>query len=477
VRTRLLAILAPIVLLLACAVGPDFHRPAAPADRPYTREVRGRSDRAPSFRDGGVVAGDWWRILQCPALDAVVGEALASNPGLEAARATLRQSQNSLRGGYGVFFPQANAQAGVSRQLYNPAPATLPSSTFNLFTVAGSVSYTVDLWGGNRRQVEILGAAVDSQRYALAAAYVMLTSNVVNAVIAQSAYRAEIEATQSTIALLREQVHIADVQATSGVVPYSNVLTLQSQLASTLATLPPLEQKIDQVDDLLAALTGRVPADYKERPVLLADLQLPSDLPLSIPSQLVRQRPDILVAEAELHAANANIGVATAAMLPNITLSASYGFNNSSPGSLLSAGSPFWSLGAGLVQPIFHGGALYYQRKAAIDARDAAAAEYRQTVLAAFEQVVDTLRALGHDADSLSAQIVAVETSEKAMHLIDANYHAGIATYLQVLIADGQYLQAKTSYVQAVAQRLQDTVTLYVALGGGWWTTPAASHG
>lgn len=480
-RRRSLALLTPCLLTLGCVVGPDFHRPTAPVEQGYTpeptRQTAVADGQAQRFLEGLPVDPKWWQLLRCPALDSIVEQALAGNPGLEAARANLRKSQDSLRAGYGVFFPQADAHAGVSRQLYNPAPGTLPSSTFNLFTLSGTISYAVDLWGGERRQVEALAAGVDANRYSLAATYVMLTSNVVDSVIAQAAYRDEIDATKTTVVLLREQVRIANAQATGGTVPYSNVLSLESQVASTEATVPPLEEKIDQAADLLAALTGMTPASWRQPPLALSDLKLPENLPLTVPSQLVRQRPDVLIAEAELHAANASIGVATAAMLPNLTLSAGYGVNNASAGDSFSATSPFWSLGAGLTQPLFHGGALYYQRKASIDARDAAAAEYRQTVLGAFQQVADTLRGLSHDADGLTAQTAAVETAEKAMRLIQANYQAGIGTYLQVLVADEQYLQAKISYVQAVAQRLQDTVALYVALGGGWWNTRSASHG
>jgi NodT family efflux transporter outer membrane factor (OMF) lipoprotein len=336
------------------------------------------------------------------------------------------------------------------------------------------VSYAIDLWGGQRRGIEALQAGVDAQRYALASATVMLASNVVDAVVAQAAYRAEIDAISGILALLRQQVRIAEAQAAVGTVPYSNVLSLQSQLATTEATLAPLQQKIDQAHDLLAALSGRTPASYDMPAIGLDDLHLPEDVPVSVPSQLVRQRPDILVAEAQLHAANANIGVATAAMLPNLTLSANLGVGNTSLADLLSSNSSFWGVGAGLTQPIFRGGTLYYQRKAAVDARDAAAASYRQTVLVAFEQVADTLRALEHDAEALGAQREATETAEKALRLIEANYQAGIATYLQVLVADTQYLQAKVAYFQSAAQRMQDTVALYVSLGGGWWNVPEA---
>jgi len=430
------------------------------------------------YVEGGVISANWWKMLRCPALDAIVNEALArSNPHIEGAVATLRQSQDSLRAGYGVFFPQLDMHAGASRQLYNPAPGTLPSSTFNLFTLSGTVSYAIDIWGGSRRQVEVLGAAVEAQQYALAGVYVMLSSNVVDAVIAQAAYRDEIEATKATAVLLREQIRIAIAQEAGGTVAYSNVLSLQSQLASIEATLPPLEQKIDQASNLLAVLSGTTPFSWRHTPVSLADLQLPQDLPLSIPSQLVRQRPDVLIAEAKLRAANATIGIATAAMLPSLTLSAGYGVNSPSIGDLLSPAALFWNLAAGLTQPMFHGGTLYYQRQAAIDARDAAAADYRETVLSAFGQVADTLRGLGHDADALRAQTDAVTAAEKALNLLHANYQAGIATYLQVLVADDQYLQTRMGYTQAIAQRLQDTVALYVALGGGWWNSPVMSSG
>ncbi len=478
---RLAALAVPWLLNVQCAVGPDFHRPAAPDDPGFTREpvkeTVAAEGTAQRFVEGRSVAASWWRILRSPALDSMVDQAIAANPGLESARATLRKNQDSLRAGYGVFFPQLDGRAGVTRERYNPIPGTLPSSTFNLFTLSGTVSYALDLWGGARRELEALKAGVLAQQYTLAGAYVMLTSNVVDAIIAQAAYRAEIDATKATIGLFREQVRIAKAQVVAGTVPYANVLSLQSQMASTEATLPPLEEKIDQATDLLAALTGTTPAKFRQAPILLADLSLPSEVPVSLPSQLVRQRPDVLIAEATLHSANAGIGVATAAMLPNLTLSADYGANSTTIPSLFTAGSVFWGLGAGLTQPIFHGGTLYYQRKAAIDARDAAAADYRQTVLAAFEQVADTLQGLRHDAEALVAQTEAVDTAEKALQLVQANYQAGVATYLQVLVANGQYLQAKIGYVEAVAQRLQDTAALCVALGGGWWNNPGATRG
>lgn len=479
---RLCALVVPWCFGLGCAVGPDFHRPAVPDDavgfiRNPVKETVVADGKAQRVVEGQAATADWWRALHCPALDSIVRQAIAANPGLESARATFRRSQDNLRAGAGVFFPQIDAKAGLSRQRYNPAPGSLPSSIFNLFTLSGTVSYALDIWGGARRELEVLEAGLEAQRFALAGAYVMLAGNVVNAVIAQASYRAEIEVTTAAVNLLREQVRIGNAQVAAGTIPYLNVLSLESQLASTEATLPLLEEKVDQTADLLAALSGTTPATFRRTLVVLSDLDLPRDLPVSLPSQMVRQRPDILIAESQLHAANASIGVATAAMLPNVTLSANYGVNDTTSSSLFSAGSVFWGLGAGLTQPLFHGGTLYYQRRAAIDARDATAADYRQTVLAAFEQVADALQSLSHDAEAVLAQTAAVASADRVVRLVQANYDAGVATYLQVLVANGQYLQSKIGYVQAVAQRLQDTAALCVALGGGWWNTPAATTG
>ncbi len=475
-NSRAALLLAAIGLGGGCAVGPDFRRPEAPQGAGYGQDAaaptKAAEGQAQQFVEGSPVPAEWWTMLRCPALDAMVAQALAANPGLEATRATLRQNQDLLRAGYGVFFPQVDMHAGASRQRYDPAPGTIPASTFNLFTLSGTVSYAVDLWGGERRHVEALRAGVDAQRHALAGAKLMLASNVVDAVVARAAYASEIDATRSILVVLREQVRIAGAQASGGTIPYANVLSLQSQLASTEATVPPLEARIDEADHLLAALGGATPATWRTPEVNLAELHLPEEVPLTVPSQLVRQRPDVLIAEEQLHAANANIGVATAAMLPNLTLSAGFGVNNTSAGDLFASTSPFWSLGAGLLQPVFHGGTLEYQRRAAVDARDAAAASYRQTVLAAFQQVADTLRGLSHDADQLAAEREAVDAARSGLALTQANYQAGIGTYVQVLVADTQYLQAETAYLDVVARRLQDTVALYVALGGGWEPLP-----
>jgi len=469
--------------LSGCAVGPDFVRPEAPGVTRYTPEPAPRTTvaaagRAQTFTEGARIAADWWRLFGSAKLDAIVAQSLADNPTLQAAEASLRRSQDNLRAGYGVFFPSIDAGAGVGRERSNPAAlgSSQPASVFNLLTLSASVSYTLDVWGGNRRALEGLGAQVEADRVTVLGTYLMLSGNAVNAVIAQAAYRAQIQATRDLVTFEKQQIHVAEAQVQAGTVPQSNVLSLRSQLASTEAGLPALQLKVDQADHLLAVLAGRTPGEYAPVPVALGEISLPTDVPVTLPSELVRQRPDILLAEAQLHAANAQIGVATAAMLPSLTLSAGYGVASNTPGTLLSATSSLWNVGAGITAPLFRGATTWYQRKAAIDAHEQATALYRQAVLAAFQQVADTLRALEHDAEALRAQQEAVDTAEEALKLVQFNYEAGIATYLQVLVADGQYLQTKQGYLQAVAQRLQDTVALYVALGGGWWNGTTAAR-
>jgi NodT family efflux transporter outer membrane factor (OMF) lipoprotein len=401
----------------------------------------------------------------------LVKEAVSQNQSLQAAQAALRQSQENLKAGYGVFFPQADASFDATRQKFSPSRfgGTSPASTFNLFTLSATVSYALDIFGGERRAVESLQAQTDFQRYTVLGTYLTLTGNIVNTIIAQAAYREEIKATEEIIGLLSEETSITEAQAQAGTVPWVSALSLRSQLATFEATLPPLRQKLDQSMHLLATLAGRTPADWSPPEINLSDLSLPTDLPVTLPSLFVRQRPDILAAEAQLHSASADIGVATAALFPSFTLSGGYGFNSTSMGDLIKSGSSIWNLGANVTAPLFHGGSLWFHRKAAIEAYQQSLAGYRQTVLSAFAQVADTLRALEHDAEAVRSQSQALEASGESVRLIRANYQAGTVNYLQILVANYQYQQAKLGYLQAKAQRLQDTVALFVALGGGWW--------
>ena len=468
--------LASLFSMYGCAVGPDFVRPQTPPVERYTHTsdptaTLPADGEAQHFEPGAKIAAVWWRLFNSPQLDAMVKEAIASNPNLQAAQASLRRSQAELRAGNGIFYPQLDAGFGATRQKYSPlrVGAGAPSSIFNLFTLAANVSYALDVFGGERRVVESLQAQVDLQRYLVAGAYITLSGNVVNASIARAAYLAEIEATEQMIALQKEQTGITEAQVQAGTVPYSNMLGIQSQMAAFEATLPPLKQKLSQTEHLLATLAGRTPAEWEPPQVGLADIALPGELPITLPSELVRQRPDILAAEAELHSSSAEIGVATAALFPSFTLNGTYGQNNTAMNDLFKSSGNFWSLGANLSAPLFHGGTLSAKQQAAVEGYQQSLANYRQTVLSAFAQVADTLRALEYDAQSLHSLSQELNTAEEALRLVQANDQAGIANYLQVLVADGQYHQAKIGYLQAKAQRLQDTVALFVALGGGWW--------
>jgi NodT family efflux transporter outer membrane factor (OMF) lipoprotein len=473
--------IALLGLLAGCAMGPNFHHPPAPpvthysngADPASTVSVQGTAQQ---FKPGAAVAAQWWRLFRSTQIDAVIKEAFSNNPGLQAAQASLRASQNDLRSGYGIFYPSIDAGAGATRERYSPINVgqSIPSSIFNVFTLSTSVSYALDLFGGQRRLVEGLHAEVDVAQANERATYLALAANIVNTVVAAAAYRAEIEATTHLIEMRKEQVAIAKVQAQAGTVPYSNVLSLQSQLASYEATIPQLEQKLVQSDDLLAVLAGHTPAEWQAPPVRVEDLTLPGTLPVSLPSDLVRQRPDLLAAEATAHAASADVGIATAALLPSVTLSGGYQAASNSSRRLFPGNGRAWSVGAAATAPLFEGGTLWYKRKAAVENYTQAMALYRQTVLAAFEQVADTLRGLDHDAAVLLAEDDALSSAADALHLVQANYEAGIATYLDVLTADTQYHQAKIADLQAIAVRYQDTVALFAALGGGWWnTTPS----
>jgi NodT family efflux transporter outer membrane factor (OMF) lipoprotein len=473
--------------IAGCAVGPDFVRPQPPGVERYTTDplpsttiaADGQTQR---FDPTARVGAAWWQLFGSPAIDAVLAEAFANNATVQAAEASLRASQDNLRAGYGIFFPTAQAAFDYTREKPStaistptPAPAHAPAPTaFNLFTLSGTVSYALDIFGGQRRTVERLGTDTAAQQYTTVGAYLALSGNVVDAVIARAGYPAQIDATLDIIAIQTDQVQITRAQANAGLVQYSNLLSLESQLAATQATLPPLRQRLSQTEHLLASLVGRAPAEWRAPPVGLDDLALPRDLPVSLPAELVRQRPDILVAEAQLQSASAAIGVATAALFPSLSFGGSAQLSRQTLSTLLKAASASWSFGATVTTPVLQGPTLWFQRKAAIDTYDGARATYRQTVISGLVQVADTLRAIEHDAETLEAQSRAVEAARDALHLIRINYEAGRANYLDVLVSNTQYQQARLGYLQARAQRLQDTVALFVALGGGWWNAPGA---
>jgi len=476
--TGSLALCGIALILSGCTLGPDFVRPQTPSTDHYNKkqdvtETVSVAGQTQHFALGVGPVANWWNLFQSKKLDAAVAEGINNNPSLVAAQANLRQSYDILQAGYGIYYPQVTAGAGASRQKSSPASlgSTSPSSIFNLTTVSASISYPLDIFGGERRAVENLESQVDIQRATVLVTYLALSGNIVNSIIAMAAYQEEINNTEQLIALQKEQIVIAENQSQAGTVSYDTVLTLRSQLASLEANLPPLRQKLDQAEHLLATLAGHIPSEWSPPNVLMSEIHLPDTLPLSLPSELVRQRPDILAAEAQMHAASANIGVATAAQFPSFTLNGTFGQGSSSLNGLFGQNSNFWSAGAGITTPLFNGGALSSKKKAAVDAYEQSKAIYRQTVLTAFAQVADTLRALEHDAEAMQAELKSVEISKEALHLAQINYQSGMINYLQVLADDVQYHQANISYLQAQAQRLQDTTALFTALGGGWWQT------
>lgn len=468
-----------VMLLPGCTVGPDFVRPQPPQTDHYTRSplpaaTVSADGTAQRFTPSAQPAADWWKRFGSPQLDALVAAGFAGNPGVQAALANLQQSQDNLRAGYGVFYPQVNGDFNASRQAFSPARfgSNAPPSLFNLLTLSASVSYALDIFGGQRRTIEGLQAQTAFQQATVEATYLTLSGNLVNAAIAQAAYLEEIEATQQIIALQRRQLALTQTQAQAGTTPYSSVLALKSTLAASEATLPPLRQKLEQSRHLLATLAGHAPAQWTPPTIRLDELTLPQEIPVTLPSVLVRQRPDILAAEASLHAASAAIGVATAALYPAFTLDASYGQNNTSFGNLLQSNASFWSFGPDVSLPLFNGGTLRAQQAAASAGYRQALASYRQTVLAALAQVADAMRGVQHDAETGQAVCAARHAAQATLHLLQVNHQAGLVNSLQVITADLQYRQARLNCIQIQAQRLQDTTALLVALGG-WWNLPA----
>ncbi len=458
-----------------CAAGPDFTRPEAPNTDRYNYGGDPKEFSAAGTERQQIIAGsepvaNWWKLFNSSRIDAIVSEGLENNPSLQAAQASLRESQENLRAGSGVFFPQAGATFAETREKSSPASSGSSSvgKLFNLSTLSASVSYVLDIAGGQRRTVEGLAAKVDQQRAIGLGTYIILSGNLVNTSIAIAAYQAQIDELELLASLEKEQVAIAEKQYKAGVVAFSSVLALQSQLDALEASIPPVEQQLNRAENLLAMLTGRLPSEFRTPKIMLSEIALPDDLPLSLPSELVRQRPDILAAEAQLHAASAGIGQATAALFPSFTLSAGYGQASLSANNLFDKANSFWNLGANIAAPIFNGGSLRAKRRAAIAAYDQSFANYRATVLSAFAEVANTLRALQHDAEVVQKASRALDTAGLSLNLLQANYRAGLVNYLQVMAADRDYRQAKISLIQARALQLQDTAALYVALGGGW---------
>jgi NodT family efflux transporter outer membrane factor (OMF) lipoprotein len=480
VFTRIFSAIGAFVFAAAvssCAVGPDFHPVAAPAVSGYTSkplpaqtasaDVIGGAPQ--TLQAGGDIPGQWWTLFHSAQLDQLIDEALRANPNLAAAQAALREAQENASAAQGYLYPSVTA--GVSgirerRLFYKTGVPNGISSPFNLLNVGVNVSYTLDVFGGIRRQVEAAKAQSEYQQFQLEATYLVLTANVVTAAIQEASLRGQIAATLELINDERDQLGIVRNEFDLGGASQADVMAQQTTLSQTEATLPPLNKQLEIERDLLRLLTGHLPNEDVGANFALSDLQLPQNLPLSLPSQLVVQRPDVRQFQALLHVASAEVGVATANMLPQFAISGGLG-NYAAAG--VDPAVLAWSVAAGITQPIFEGGTLLHRRRAAIEAYNQALAEYRYTVLLAFQNVADALHALESDADAVKSDAIAERSAAESFRLARDQYQAGYIPYLSMLVTENSYQETIISLVQAEASRYADSAALFEALGGGWW--------
>jgi NodT family efflux transporter outer membrane factor (OMF) lipoprotein len=480
---RMAAATAVLAMLAACAVGPNYKRPAPPADTGYgAAPSQGTTVAAPvaggaaqQFVPGADIPGEWWTLFRSPQLSELVNEALKNNPSLAAAQATLRQAHHLYAAQRTSLFPVVQGSFDATRAKYPTETLTNPTvggSIYNLYTAQLSLSYTPDVFGGVRRSIEVAGTQVDTARYELIAAHLTLTSNLVVAAIAEAGLRGQIGATDRLLALEHQLTETARAQRKLGTVSDVELLPQEAAEAQTDATLPPLQKQLGQTRDLLTALLGKLPAQEPQVTFHLEDLTLPTEIPVSVPSKLVAHRPDVLAAEANLHAATAQVGISIADMLPQFQITADTGSAALTIGKLFTPYTGFWDLGASLTQTLFDAGALIYRHKAADDALDAAAAEYRAAVIQGCQNVADVLRALQADAAALQAAAEADRAAKAAFELAQKQQKLGTISVVALLNAEQTYLQAEIALVQAQANRYADTVGLFQALGGGWWNLP-----
>lgn len=465
-------------LLAGCAVGPDFQRPSPPAGEGYTAQeqpaqtvtAENKLGAAQHFVAGAAPDAAWWHAFGSPELDALIERALQSSPTLEAAQATLRQAQHLYEARAGATqLPQVNAAAGAQRQQVNNIAAGQSGGerTYSLYHAGVGVSYNLDLFGGNRRALEALAARAEYQRFQHEGARLTLAANIVTTAIIQAQLAAQIEASIASLAAQEAQLEVTRRRFALGAAARNDVLALQTLVEQTRAGIPALQTEHDRLTHLLAVLAGQPPGAAGMPVFTLADFTLPVELPVSLPSELARRRPDIQAAEALLRAANAEYGTAVARLYPQITLSADAASQALTSAGLFGSGTLVWGLAGQLTQPLFHGG-LRDEARAAQAGFDAAAAHYRETVLQGLRNVADVLRALDNDARILAAQAAASNAAQESLALVEQQYELGAASYLQLLIARQQFQQTRRDLIAAQARRLTDTAALYQAMGGGW---------
>ena len=500
VRSALLV--TAVVLAASCAVGPRYHQPEAPANAGYAPTPLPEASAAAPVHGGEAqrlindrdIPFEWWQLFQSPALNALVERAFKANPTIAAAQAALVQAQELVYAQRGFFFPTINANYDFERQKIagnltvdnvpgvegngdnllppvqnlNSTPHTHPLF-YNLHTAELTVGFVPDVFGANWRQVESLAAQRDAQRFALEATYITLASNVVAAAIQEASLRAQIEATGQIIAADEKSLQILRDQLRLGFAMRIDVAAQEAALGQARMLLPPLQKQLEQTRDLIRALVGNLPNQDVPETFELDALQLPPELPLSLPAKLIDQRPDVRAAEAQLHAANAQVGVAVAAMLPQFSITGNLGGNADEFAWMFRTGGPFWTLVGGVTQPVFEGGTLLHRKRAASAALKQAAAQYQSTVIAAYQNVADTLHASLSDADALAADVRAENSAKVTYDLTRRQMEVGYVNYLALLSAETTYQQALLTRVQAQATRYGDTIALFQALGGGWW--------
>lgn len=457
-------------VLAGCTVGPNFVRPAPPTmigytPLPYPHILQSSTgEPAQNIEIGKRISGQWWQLFESPALNTVVQNTIRENRTLQSARHTLAAAEEDVVAVEGNLYPQLLASADADR---TKSPGS--SHVSNLYSVGATVSYAMDFFGGTRRAIEQQRALAQYQHYQLAAVFLSLTGNAVDQAITIASLRAQIEAFRGVIAGDRQTLALARQAFQDGKVARTDVLTAETQLANDQTALPELRQQLSVARNALATLTGHSPATSKEPDFNLSAFNLPRTLPLSLPSRVVRQRPDILAAEARLHADSAAIGIATAELYPNITLTASLGQQSLSTSTLFNATNAFWTISGQILAPLFEGGTLRAQRRAALETYKASLSTYEQTVLDGFQQVADTLRALQHDADLVGAEHLLLKTARESLRLQKISYVAGRTNILNLIDAERTYQRARISLAQGQAQRLTDSAQLFLALGGGWW--------
>lgn len=503
-RTSLKSLIAFSALLpiAACAVGPHYHRPPLPGSQAYapaplprsTASVPGVAEgAAQSFGTASAISAQWWTLFRSPALDALIRRAFAANPTIDAAVAALKQAQENVYAQRGYFYPtvQASYQAERTRLSGNTASSSAPGVqgngedivplgpaepvTYSFHTAQVTVGFVPDVFGANRRQVESLQAQADAARYQLDAAYVTLASNVVAAAVQEASIRAQIDAVRIIVRSNQRSLKIMRRQLQLGYAARLDVAQQELTLAQAQAQLPPLERQLAQTRDLIRALAGNAPDQDAPQTFSLDSLHLPERLPLSLPSRLVEQRPDVLAAEEQVRAASAQVGIAVANRLPQFSLTAALGGQASRITQMFWSSGTFWSVIGNASQPLFDAGTLEHRQRAAEQALAQSAAQYRSTVLTAFQNVADTLHALYSDADALQSAVTVEKAAKVTVDVSRRQYRSGYVNYLSVLTAQAAYQQAIVARVQAQAARLGDTAALFEALGGGWWSSGAVA--